>query len=1433
MKPIKLMISAFGPYAGKTEIDFERLGGQGLYLITGDTGAGKTTIFDAVTYALYGEASGEVRKADMFRSKYAKDEIPTCVEFWFDYSGKRYTVKRNPEYLRPKGRGTGYTMQKADAVLMFPDEREPVTKSKEVTKAITNLIGLDRRQFSQIAMIAQGDFQKLLLAGTEERSGIFRQIFHTGGYQVIQEKLKAAVKAQWKSYDELRRSINQYMEGIICTEDTPVSVKLKELEKENFDGRIGDGMELLEELCREDAKILKELEEEIQKQEKQIQSEDQLIGTIHKIKELKEQLKENEKRLQEQKPRLQQAKEKAEEAKETAKTCTLLARQIDELQNSLELFDRLKKEQEEKEKEAQQIQQEKQYSRQLEEEKKGLEEILKADQKQLEGLAFAAEEKKRLQEQKEKEEQKRASLRQQQESLKQEIQTQNRTKHLLAETAEMLVQLESEIKKYDSEIFSLEGKDASLAEVKTAQKELNDVREILESEVKEQKKLKEKIEQEDTKQKELQVEEARLQEAEKNRTEEQKKLQNANEEELTSRHRVKTAEERLSGFQKLSTELEQLKKEAAECSAACEKMGKQAETKSAELTSLQKEQKELSDADTRILQLNQKEKELAEQKEACKDLNTDLQNLKEHQEKLLQKQNEYKSVLMEKQQTEVAYSVMEQLFLDAQAGILASNLKEGAACPVCGSKHHPYPASVPETAPQKEDLDKEKKQLEQVQEQTQKLSVTAGHLAEREKELEQEMTLKAERLFGKGKAEIQDTTALQKHVTDRMAKLEQEMQEVCQAMETARQQVKRKAELEDQIRQKESLQKEREADFRKLEQDYAAVSGRLAEKNRQWDAETDSFDLPDTIQKNTAEIETYLIQALRECQEKQSQAEQKKKRLNELIQEGEIQEKEKQKLGNEITESRQKSADFRGQEKILKEQIAENRKKAVFVLKQAETILTGKAEKENPAPELSVLLCSMKTVQNKLKTYENSLSEQIEKRKSLETEKQKKEELSEQKKTEKHELEKNLEGMKGKRIEKEERLFQMLLEYDAELKEDHLPVSLQWKEEWQVRAEEVEKAMQDSIDTLEKALEKNQKDLIDKQRLEQEIPKKKEQINKTEELLRQTEISITRKEEKQNNRNEKIEDLNLQLKAKDREEVQEQIQSFQKQKQEREEALEKAEQEYKDCRTVTDRLTAAVDTLKNQISEAGMAGDLSEEEILARKLQYQQKKSNLTEKKSQKYRAFHTNDEIFHRVGAKQQEIAEVEGKYKWMKALSDTANGMLTGKQKIEFETYIQMTYFDRIIRRANLRLLTMSSGQYELKRAEEKEYSNKKEKAGLELCVIDHYNATERSVKTLSGGESFQASLSLALGLSDEIQSNAGGIRLDSMFVDEGFGSLDEESLSQAIRALTQLTEGSRLVGIISHVSELKEQIEKKIVVTKSRSKEGVSSDARVVTG
>ena len=184
----------------------------------------------------------------------------------------------------------------------------------------------------------------------------------------------------------------------------------------------------------------------------------------------------------------------------------------------------------------------------------------------------------------------------------------------------------------------------------------------------------------------------------------------------------------------------------------------------------------------------------------------------------------------------------------------------------------------------------------------------------------------------------------------------------------------------------------------------------------------------------------------------------------------------------------------------------------------------------------------------------------------------------------------------------------------------------------------------------------------------------------------------------------------------------------------------------------------------------------------------------------------------------KSADLAKLEKKSAWLKELSDTVNGSLSGREKIALETYVQTSFFEQIIRRANIRLLVMTGGQYELKRRREAE--NRQSQSGLELDVVDHYNGTERSVKSLSGGESFMASLSLALGLSDEIQSSAGGIELDTMFVDEGFGSLDDDALEQAIRALAGLTDGNRLVGIISHVSGLKEKIDRQIIVSKDRS-------------
>ena len=189
MRPLKLTLSAFGPYAGTTTLPLEQLGRGGLYLVTGDTGAGKTTLFDAITYALYDHSSGGVRDGAMLRSKYADPGTPTFVELEFEVRGQRYTVRRNPEYLRPKARGEGFTTEKADAALTYADGRPPVTKAKEVTCAVIDIIGLDYNQFSQIAMIAQGQFTRLLNATTEERSKIFRKLFRTQRYQKLQEAL--------------------------------------------------------------------------------------------------------------------------------------------------------------------------------------------------------------------------------------------------------------------------------------------------------------------------------------------------------------------------------------------------------------------------------------------------------------------------------------------------------------------------------------------------------------------------------------------------------------------------------------------------------------------------------------------------------------------------------------------------------------------------------------------------------------------------------------------------------------------------------------------------------------------------------------------------------------------------------------------------------------------------------------------------------------------------------------------------------------------------------------------------------------------------------------------------------------------------------------------------------------------------------------------
>lgn len=933
MKPEKLVISAFGPYAGENTIDFEQLGEHGLYLITGDTGAGKTTIFDAITFALYGEASGTVREAGMFRSKYAKAETETFVELTFAYQGKEYIVRRNPEYECPKKRGTGFTTKKADAELIYPDGRQPVAKMGAVTKAVTELMGLDYKQFTQIAMIAQGDFQKLLIAGTAERGEIFRQIFHTEIFQEIQWRLRDEEKRRRKDYDDLRRSITQYLEDACFEEDPAAEQEFNSLKKVHFEGKTMRGIELLRSETEKEKVHLETLDGSVQSLEKQIRAVNEKKGKAVQIRRIEA-----------------------------------------ELENKKQERERLNPEYE----------------------------AVLAEWKKVE---------------------KKSELRE--------------------ELAKKVQKLELESQRFlelDQKRGEAAGKEQTLLSVQTDRKSMQEQTDLLQTEL-------------------------------ENRSGDREKISRA------------------------PVEKEQLS--------------------------------------------NAKEALLRQKKE----LEEHLERLESTYRELKDVQKEYAISISLRDESRIRYGHLETLFLNAQAGIIAQDLEEGIPCPVCGSCHHPAPAELAEEIPDQEELKLRKKEAERAGVKSERLSERAGNLKENldleiKRIVELPAVLKAD-LYNRI-SEISDPAECMTAARLAITKTEKELCELGIRIRSNAEQLKQLKTLEDSIK--------------KLE-------------------------------------------------------------------------------------------------------------KALETAKEKNTALA--LSEQNLLTSLSMLKVQVKELQERLEGQNAA------------------------------EIEENLKMMKMQKRELE------LEEGSAKAK--------------------MEKYQRDmaSLDSAVEALEK--------------------QIGEKEEL-KETELS---------------------------------------------EMLERLET----------------------------------------------KKTGTLKQREQLHSALQNNRKIYEKVCTWQNLMEQTEQEYIWVHSLADTAAGTLNGKRKIELETYVQMAYFDRILRRANIRLMTMSSGQYELKRSETS--GNKKDKSGLELNVIDHYNGSERSVKTLSGGETFQASLSLALGLSDEIQSMAGGIQLDAMFVDEGFGSLDEDALDQAVKALGNLADGKKLVGIISHVAELKDRIEKKIVITKKRGREGVGSSVRILDG
>ena len=338
MRPLRLTLSAFGPYAAQTTLDLEKLGKGGLYLITGDTGAGKTTIFDAITYALYDHSSSGIREGSMLRCKYADDKTPTFVELEFEVHGVRYTVRRNPEYQRPKARGEGMTTEKADATLTYPDDRPPVTKAKDVTAAVQEIIGLDYNQFSQIVLIAQGQFTKLLNASTEERSRIFRKLFRTQRYAQLQERLQAEASALNQQRTAQNAKLDSLLGGLQFSPEDPDAEALRALCAQTVPET---ALALLDALTARQAAALEEVGTALQATEAQLDTVQQQLGAAAQAQRLAQQLAARQAELAAAKPALDAARAEAGRHAGDAAQLDALTAQVTQAQSALAAYDAL------------------------------------------------------------------------------------------------------------------------------------------------------------------------------------------------------------------------------------------------------------------------------------------------------------------------------------------------------------------------------------------------------------------------------------------------------------------------------------------------------------------------------------------------------------------------------------------------------------------------------------------------------------------------------------------------------------------------------------------------------------------------------------------------------------------------------------------------------------------------------------------------------------------------------------------------------------------------------------------------------------------------------------------------------------------------------------------------------------------------------------
>ena len=1241
MKPEKLIISAFGPYAAETEVDFTKLGDGGLYLITGDTGAGKTTIFDAITFALFGEASGAVREAGMFQSKYAKAGTPTFVELTFLSHGKRYRVRRNPEYVRPKERGQGVTTQTARAELYFYDGRQPVTKTGEVTRAVEQILGFNYGQFTQIAMIAQGDFQKLLLADTAERGKIFRQLFHTELFSDLQNRLREEKNACDAEYREIRRSIAQSLDGADCSGEPDLEERLSELRKVKFEGQVEAGLELLKALTDRGSGRLKNLDARLEKLDGQIREQAAYLEKVRQNGKRRKELEERKKEREQFLPVLQAAAGAWEEAKSSGDAVPELDRMIQEC-----------------------TEWERQYG--------GLEQ----DQSRLAGLDRRREEEA------------------------------GGLERLLKRQAE----LDQELLAEKREIRSLSEADGERERLLGRQTGLQNRRNGLEGKFSQWKEVREQLAGNRERLSRLLEQEAGERERKGVLEQSLLEMEGAEAREQAMVHEAERCTEQRRKLDLLDRGIRDGKERLRRAEDSWKQAGGQWKAAQADQSALKETGRRLHETELSLAAWKQEELRLTERLASVKQFYGRMERLDAMFQELERAQKEYEQAAAVHGRVQAELGIMEQLFYDAQAGLLARNLTEGEKCPVCGSVHHPEPARLLTGAPEKSELDRKKKEADRGRQAMIEASAAAMQGGLRLREEEESLRAEAGELLGMA-ISCEDRgwrTFFQSRAAAEIKTAETALDAGKEQAGAMIQLLEQKSRVEQENTRLETripeLQKAEERAREAVTAAETALSG-LRDQRKSF---LEELGLPDD-----GEAFEELSRRCREKTDALLKAREETARYRRLREERLELQKRLEAVQRELAEKQQEESAGMGRLEALEDQI--------------------QAELELPGTEAG--LKSGKAMENELEELDAALSK-----------------------------------------------------IQAELEVNRKKL---------LRREQLEKAAEET----ERLSEDCQKQAGDKRLL------------------------LARMDAERAGLLGSIEEKKAVLGALTREENRRREEAAREKKRAVSEQTAEAERAYLECMQKDAGLREAITALEGQTDPMVTESEADAAEALGQK---EREREEAREERTRQYAEYENNRRIYDAVLKSRDAMVKAERRYIWVKALSDTANGNLVQKHKIELETYVQMAYFDRILRKANVRLMTMTGGQYELVR--KKEQDTRQGKVGLDLNVTDHYNGSQRSVKTLSGGESFMASLSLALGLSDEIQARAGGIQLDAMFVDEGFGSLDEEALNQAVKVLNGLAGGNRMVGIISHVAELKERIDRKIVVKKDRTGGGGGSRIEV---